>query len=133
MDPKDKLNRRVALFYIKNKKILMTYKPEVKAYFTPGGRVEEGADSIESLREEIREKLDCEIENIKFFKTIRGTNDTTGEPFYQMCYFGKIAGKMKPRNGVTKIKWADKNAKETPIRPMMRDKIIPALVKKKLL
>ena len=133
MDSKDKLNRRVALFDIKNKKILMTYKPEVGAYFTPGGRVEEGDDSIESLRQEIRMKLDCEIENIKFFKTFRGTNDTTGEPFYQMCYFGKIVGKMKPRNGVTKVKWVDKTAKGTPIRPMMKDKIIPTLVKKKLL
>ena len=133
MDPKDKLNRRVSLICIKNKKILMTYKPEVGAYFTPGGRVEIGEDSIESLRKEIREKLDCEIENVKFFKTFRGTNDTKGEVFYQMSYFADVVGKMKPRNGVTKVKWIDKHAKGTPIRPMMKDKIIPALVKRKLL
>ncbi len=105
-------------------------------YIMPGGQFEE--ESVEEcLKSEIKEELNCEVD----FNTVEFVAEyidiAAGKPDRDVSiklYKGKLIGEPEPSSEVKFIHWIGKEDKDNHrVSPIIRNKIIPDLVKKKFL
>lgn len=105
-------------------------------YLMPGGQMEE-ASAEECLRSEIKEELDCKVD----FKTLKYIGEfadvAAGDPDHEIAielYQGKLIGEPKPSSEIKHIHWIGKKDADNPkVSPIIRNKIIPALVEQGIL
>jgi len=105
-------------------------------YIMPGGQFEEKSVE-ECLRNEIKEELNCKID----FKSLKYIGEyvdvAAGMPNKDVSiklYSGKIIGKPVPSTEIKFIHWIGKEDKNNlRVSPIIRNKIIPDLVRKKIL
>ncbi len=105
-------------------------------FLMPGGQMEE-ENSKECLKREIKEELDCDV-NTRRVKYIGEYADVAaGEPDREVIielYQGRLIGEPRPSAEVKKLHWIGKEDVTNPrVSPIIRNKIIPALVAKKIL
>ncbi len=105
-------------------------------FIMPGGLLEEESET-ECLKNEIKEELDCEVD-VSSLKLIGEYEDAAaGKPDRNVSirlYSGKIKGEPKPSAEIKKIHWIGKEGADNPrVSPIIRNKIIPDLVKRKIL
>jgi 8-oxo-dGTP pyrophosphatase MutT (NUDIX family) len=107
----------------------------VTQYLMPGGQLEEDSDE-ECLIKEIKEELDCEIDE----KSLRYIGEYTGEAAYPgrdvmiRLYQGQIIGQPKPSTEIGTLHWLGKeDINNGKVSPIIRKLIIPDLVIKKIL
>lgn len=105
-------------------------------YIMPGGKFEE-ATEIETLKAEIKEELNCEID-IKSLEYITEYTDiAAGRPDRDVSirlYRGKIIGTPTPSTEIKEVHWISKEDQINPkVSPIIRNKIIPDLVKRGIL
>jgi 8-oxo-dGTP diphosphatase len=132
---------KYGLAIIRNNKLLVlepyntsTFKKGKDSYcLMPGGVVEGNETPEECLKREIREELDVDI-NMKSLKFLgnfadvaAGKKDTIIE---QDVYVGEIIGEPKPCSEIQKIIWFSKNDDRRILSPIIRNKILPALIEK---
>ncbi|MBI5417273.1 hypothetical protein HZA55_04925 [Candidatus Poribacteria bacterium] len=97
----------------------------------------EEPSEIECLKNEIKQELDCEVD-INSLKYIGEYTDiAAGSLDKDVCiklYKGKIIGIPKPSTEIRFIHWIGKEDQNNQkVSPIIRNKIIPDLVKKGLL
>lgn len=105
-------------------------------YIMPGGQMEEET-AKESLRREIKEELDCEVN----FRSLRYVGEyadiAAGEPDHEVVielYRGKLIGEPKPSSEIKRLHWIGKEDANNPrVSPIIRNQIIPSLVEKGIL
>jgi ADP-ribose pyrophosphatase YjhB (NUDIX family) len=105
-------------------------------YIIPGGRFEENTVD-ECLKNEIREELNCQI-NLNSLKYIGEYSDKAAGRFntivFIKLYQGKIIGEPKPTTEIKFLHWIGKNDMNNKnVSAIIRNQIIPDLVKKKIL
>jgi 8-oxo-dGTP diphosphatase len=66
----------------------------------PGGTIEDGEDIEESLRREVKEELNCEIESMKLFYEFNFS-----EKIYSYYFYGKINGDIQTNEEISEVKW----------------------------
>lgn len=132
---------KYGLAIIRNNKLLVlephetsTFKKGKNSYcLMPGGVVEGNETPEECLKREVKEELGVEVDakSLKFlgnFEDIAaGKKDTIIE---EDVYIGEIIGEPKPRSEIQKIIWFGKNDDEKILSPIIRNKILPALIEK---
>ncbi|QQS15279.1 MAG: NUDIX domain-containing protein [Candidatus Moraniibacteriota bacterium] len=105
-------------------------------YIMPGGQFFE--DSIEEcLKNEIKEELDCEIN----FNTLQFIGEyidiAAGVPTKEVSiqlYQGDLIGDPTPSSEIKFVHWVGKNdASNTRLSPIVKNKIIPDLLKRSIL
>lgn len=105
-------------------------------YIMPGGLFEE-ATEIECLKDEIKEELDCEIDVESLEYIGEYTDVAAGRPDRDVSiklYKGNLIGTPKPSTEIKFIHWIGKEDKTNPrVSPIIRNKIIPDLVKRGIL
>lgn len=105
-------------------------------YIMPGGKMEE-KDDRECLRREIKEELNCSVD----FDTLvyigeyadiaAGFNDRQVKI---KLYQGKLVGTATPATEINYLHWIGKQDADNPrVSRIIRNKIIPDLVKRKIL
>lgn len=105
-------------------------------YIMPGGQMEE-ENSKECLKREIKEELDCDI-NTRGLKYIGEYADVAaGEPDHEVIielYRGRLIGEPTPSHEIKKLHWIGKEDADNPrVSAIIRNKIIPSLIAKKIL
>lgn len=97
------------LIAVKNNKLLLAYSKNKEAWYLPGGKIDDGEDSIESLQREIFEELNVELdpEALTFYCHIsahayREEKNVTME---QDCYIYELNEEIKPGNEIAAVKF----------------------------
>jgi len=122
---------KIGLLCIQDKKLLVVFKPKIGVYITPGGKIEPQETDTECLEREVQEEICCSVGNLVYFGTFNGT--TPEGYLHQKCYFGNLVGKiaLNPSDTINGYSWIDRNsAGNMPLGPMLKEQIIPALIKR---
>lgn len=110
---------------------------KMKQYIMPGGQLDKGFSEIETLIEEIREELACELDQNSLEKVSDYTDIAAASPDRDVLirlYQGDIIGNPKPSTEIGALHWIGKADLENPmISPIIRNKIIPDLIQKNIL
>lgn len=105
-------------------------------YIMPGGQMDEGT-AAENLRKEIGEELGCDIDLNTLTYIGEYSDVAAGDPEHEVAidlYQGKLIGEPKPHHEIKKLHWIGKEDADNPrVSPVVRNKIIPSLVEKKIL
>lgn len=113
-----------------------------KNYFTsdfllPGGKIEPSETDEVCIIREIREELDIEVDrnSLAFFAEYHGS--AAGDPTKDVSiklYQGDIIGIPKPSSEIVRLHWIGKEDTEnTRVSPIIREQILPDLLKKGIL
>jgi 8-oxo-dGTP diphosphatase len=116
---------KLALIFIKNKKLLATISKGKEVFFIPGGKREAGETDLQALVREIKEELSVEVipETIKYFETFKA--QAHGKPEGTIVkitsYTGELRGEPKAASEVAKIIWVDSKDLEsaTPVSKLV--------------
>ncbi|MDD4333028.1 MAG: NUDIX domain-containing protein [Patescibacteria group bacterium] len=107
----------------------------VTQYLMPGGQLEEKSD-LECLEREIKEELDCKIkkDNINLIGEYTDIAATPGRDVMIRLYAGEIIGEPMPNTEIGALHWIGRNdITNERVSPIIRNKIIPDLIKRKIL
>jgi len=117
--------------------VVQKYPQDVTAdYIMPGGQFEE--DTVEEcLKNEIKEELNCEV-NLATLEYIAEYIDiAAGKPDRDVSiklYKGNLIGTPQPSTEIQFLHWIGKDdIGNQKVSPIVRNKIIPDLVEKKIL
>ena len=105
-------------------------------YIMPGGQYDE-ASVEECLKNEIKEELDCQVDFSTLEKIGVYTDVAAGQPDRDVSitlFRGSLIGTPRPCSEIKKLHWIGKeDDKNERVSPIIRNKIIPDLVKQGLL
>lgn len=100
---------KIALIYIKDRKVLSTLSKGKDKFYFPGGKREGNESDIETLKREIKEELSVDIidSSIQYYGTFKaqahGKNE--GVIVQMTCYESEFSGELKANNEIEKIVW----------------------------
>ena len=102
---------KVALIYIKDKKVLKTLSKGKDKYYLPGGKREGNETDEETLVREVLEELSVNIkkETIKYYGTFEAEADgkTEGIIVKATCYTAEFEGELKASSEIEELIWLD--------------------------
>ncbi len=124
---KDEINSRGE----RTKKLLQvrSHKQE-EVFFTLGGKIEEGESDIECLKREVKEEIDCEIDepSIKFLTEFEDVAHGKEERLVNIrMYEGKLIGEPKPSSEVVEVGYFDTNSDKKHLSTIAQRTIFPWL------
>jgi len=100
---------KIALIYLKYKKILSTLSKGKDTYYIPGGKREEGETDEETLIRECKEELSVDIikDTIKYYGAFEAQAHGKAEGILvkMTCYMADFEGEMKASSEIQEIKW----------------------------
>jgi 8-oxo-dGTP diphosphatase len=98
---------KLALIYIKDKKVLSSRSVGKNTWYLPGGKREKGENDMEALAREIREELNVELilSTIRYMGVFKSQahSHTAGVIVKMTCYIGEYAGTLQPKNEIEEI------------------------------
>lgn len=106
-------------------------------FLMPGGQLDKNESDVDCLTREIKEELDVNVDKsgLKFideYTDIAGGDAT--KDVYIKLYQGKIIGQPTPSQEIVKLHWIGKDdLANTRVSPIIKNKIIPDLIVKKIL
>lgn len=100
---------KLALLYIRERKLLFCRSRGRAKYYLPGGKREKRETDHEALIREIKEELNVELipKTLKFYQTFKSQAyaKKKGTRLNLICYWGEYCGKVKPSGEVVEIGW----------------------------
>lgn len=100
---------KVALIYVKDKKLLMALSKGKRLFYIIGGKREKGENDAETLVREIKEELCVDIipETIQYYDVFRSLADShpQGTTVKISCYTARFTGTPKPAAEIERIVW----------------------------
>ena len=98
----------VGLLVIKENKLLLTYSRNKKAWYLPGGKIDDNETSLSALVREIKEELSLDLieENLNYYCHI--TAEAFGENnllMEQDCYLYQLNEEIKPTNEIEAVNY----------------------------
>lgn len=107
---------KIALLYIKDKKVLSTRSKGKDKFYFPGGKRDGNESDLETLRREIKEELCVNIvENTaKLYGVFEAQahGKAEGVVVRMTCYTSEIKGDFAPDNEIEEIRWLSYKDKE---------------------
>ena len=104
---------KIALIYIKDKKILSTLSKGKDKYYIPGGKRELYENDAETLVREIKEELSVDIvtDSIRYYGTFKAQahGQKEGVVVKMSCYIADFNGELKEDSEISKIVWLTYN------------------------
>ena len=104
----------------------------------PGGRIEKGEDSMACLTRELREELGevsaFNIQYIGTYQDIAHSDDPSIVKTLEIQLFsGELKGIPMPCSEIKELVWFNKHSNVEELTPILKNKIIPDLIRKKIL
>lgn len=123
--------QKVALAVFKEKKLLQVRtNKQQKVFYTLGGKLEKGESDIECLKREVKEEINCEIDelSIKFLTEFEDVAHGKEDSLVNIkMYEGKLIGTPKPTSEVVEIGWFDTNSDKKNLSTIAQRTIFPWL------
>ena len=129
--------QKSALAVIQNNKLLVVRPHNSQFLLMPGGKPNLGESAVAALKREIREELDCSIDEKTI--TLLGTFEdvaagSNGSIVRIELYSGNLIGTPQPSSEIEALVWISSNGISLPqLSPIIKNKIIPFLVGKNML
>ena len=120
---------KVGLLAIRDRKVLMVRKRGTHQLIVPGGGIEANETTRSALEREIREELGSQISLVRYWKTFedKAAFETSATVHIQ-AYLGIIDNAPTPTSEIANISWVDSKFPRSQLSPIVRNKIIPALL-----
>ncbi len=98
---------KIALIYLKDKKILGTLSYGKTNFYLPGGKRQESETDKETLIRECKEELNVDIkeDTIKYYGTFKALADLKDVLVKMTCYTASFDGNPIPSSEISEIKW----------------------------
>ena len=117
---------KLALIYIRDKKLLVTRSRGKALYYLPGGKREVGETDAQALTREVKEELSTDLitSKLSHMGTFEGPADgkPPGTIVRLTCYFGDVDGNIKPSAEIEEIAWlshSDRDKLAEAARPVL--------------
>ncbi len=126
-----KIIQKVALAVFKDKKMLQVRsgkQPDV--FYTLGGKPEEGESDTEALEREVKEEIDCDIDesSLKFLTEFEDVAHGKEDTLVRIrMYEGKLVGTPKPSSEVVEVGYFDTNSDKKNLSVIAQRTIFPWL------
>ena len=108
-----KLIDKIALIYVKDKRILCTLSKGKDIYYLPGGKREKDESDTDTLLRECKEELNVEIikDTIRHYITFESQAHAKDEGILvkMTCYIADFNGDIKPSSEIESINWLNCN------------------------
>ena len=99
------------LVVVKGDKLLLAYSKNKKAWYLPGGKIDEGESSLETLQREIFEELNIVLnaEQLKYYCHITAPAYGEEPPIImeQNCFIYQLNEKIEPKNEIGEVRFFD--------------------------
>lgn len=122
---------KVALAVFKDKKMLQVRsKKHPEVFFTLGGKIETGESELECLKREVKEEIDCDIDeaSINFLTEFEDVAHSKGGDLVNIkMYEGKLIGTPKPTSEIAEIGYFDSNSDKKHLSTIAQRTIFPWL------
>ncbi len=128
--------QKYGLIIVKENKFLICKKKSTELFILPGGKPEGNETPRECIKREILEELGCktDIESLKYlgdFSDIAANEKDLIVHIY--LYSGKIIGEPKPSSEIEELRWFGKDDNPEILSPILMNKILREIVKKKII
>lgn len=130
---------KIGLITIQNDSFLLCRKNHFTSkLILPGGRIEKGEDSMACLTRELKEELgEVSAYNRNFIDTysdIAHSDDPSIIKTLEIKLFsGDLKGTPKPCSEIIELVWFNRHSDIHDLTPILRNKILPDLIRKKIL
>lgn len=128
-----KTRTRIAGMIIQDGKILMVKGKGYNELWTPGGKIESGESDEQCLTRELKEEINVQPTEMKFFKEYSGTSFyNPNKTVTQRIYIVGIDGEPKPGAEIESIVWLSRDdfeKKKFPMITITEKEIIPDLIR----
>ena len=99
------------LVVVKGDKLLLAYSKNKMAWYLPGGKIDEGESSLETLQREIFEELNIVLnaERLKYYCHITAPAYEEEPPIImeQDCFIYQLNEKIEPKNEIGEVRFFD--------------------------
>ncbi len=131
------IRHRIVALIIRNNKLLLVKGKAKPELWTPGGKIEESESEEETLRRELKEEVDLDLQSMTFFKKYFMKNPYEKDSMTETkCFLVDAKGEPKPDNEIESIIWYSKEDFLNKKYPMLEENekgVIPDLIKEELL
>lgn len=111
---KQKTIQTAGLVVVRDNKLLLAYSKNKKAWYLPGGKVDAGETSLQSLQREIWEELTLRIEEaeLEYYCHIRAPayGENVNIIMEQDCYLYELQQEIAPRNEIGAVRFFDRES-----------------------
>lgn len=122
---------KVALAVFKNKQMLQVREKEQEdVFYTLGGKLEEGESEIGALKREVKEEINCEVDDTSLELLEEFTDighDIKGKILNIKLYQGNLIGDPKPTSEIAEIGYFDSKSDPKYLSIMAQRTIFPWL------
>ena len=129
--------QKSALAVIQGNKLLVVRPHNSQFLLMPGGKPNVGESSESALKREIMEELSCSIDEktIKFLGAFEDIAAGSNGSIVRIdLYSGTLIGTPKPSSEIEELVWiSSKDVSLPQLSPIIKSKIVPFLVGKKML
>jgi|GEM_PF-611864 len=99
------------IIYDNDKKVLISKRSKTKSKFplfweTVGGTLENEESPEECIRREVKEELNCSIDDLKLFKVYVINSDNR---YVLIVYTGKLIDEVEANGEIEQVKWVTRN------------------------
>ncbi len=127
---------KYGLVILRDGRFLINRKSGTKLFLMPGGKPNTGEAIEDCLIREIKEEHDCGLikESIKFIGEYGDV--AANEPDTMVViklYIGKIIGEPKTGSEIEEQRWFGKTDNPNTLSPIIKNKILPDLIEKKII
>ena len=99
------------LVVVRGDKLLLAYSKNKKAWYLPGGKIDDGESSLETLQREIFEELNIVLnaEQLKYYCHITAPAYGEEPPIImeQDCFIYQLNEKIEPKNEIGEVRFFD--------------------------
>ncbi|MBI2599550.1 NUDIX domain-containing protein [Candidatus Daviesbacteria bacterium] len=123
--------QKVALAVFKDKKMLQVRsRKQSEVFFTLGGKIEQGEDDLSCLKREVKEEINCDIDenSLQFLTEFKDIAHGKEEALVNIrMYEGKLIGEPKPSSEIAEIGYFDTSSDKKHLSVIAQRTIFPWL------
>ena len=124
---------KYGLIITRDNKFLIGRKKGTKLFILPGGKPELKETAEECLEREIKEEHDCEIKksSLKFLGVFEDSAANEQDTIISVkLYLGDIIGEPRCCSEIEEIRWFGKEDDKSILSPVLKNEILPELVRR---